>query len=116
MALPPVRIAIVSFLSLLSIPVFAVTISPTAVTLKEHTTQQFTASTPSQWSTKCGWISSTGGLTAPLYPTTTCTVTATANDGSGSATARVTVVSPIIMTPVSAKTGQGNTTHITASA
>ena len=94
----------------------AVTISPASATLQENATQQFTASAPSSWSTNCGTISSTGLYKAPLYPSTTCTVTATATNNSGSATANVTLVSPIVMTPVSAKTPIGKTQQFTANA
>ena len=54
---------------------FAVTISPTAVTLYEGGTKQFTASVPSTWKTTCGYISSTGLYKAGVYEGT-CTVTA----------------------------------------
>jgi len=96
------------------IPALAVTVTPSSATVKENATQQFTASTPSTWTTSCGSVSSAGLFKAPLYPTTTCKVTATATNGSGSAAAAVTVVSAIVMTPVSAKTPQGQTQQFTA--
>jgi len=104
-----------SCLVLSAFPALAVTITPASATLNENATQQFTASAPSTWTTTCGSVSSAGLFKAPLYPTTTCKVTATATDGSGSASASVTVVSPIVMTPVSAKTPQGQTQQFTAS-
>ncbi len=111
----PIRILIVFFLLFIGIPCLAVTVSPASAALKEYATQQFTASTPSTWSTTCGSISSAGLFRAPLYPTTTCTVKATATNGSGSVTANITVTSPITMTPSSAKTPQGKTQQFTAS-
>ena len=96
------------------LPALAVTVSPTSVTIQEFAMIQFTASVVSTWTTTCGSISSTGLFVAPLYPSTTCTVTPKATDGSGSATVKVTVVSPIVMTPVSAKTPQGKTQQFTA--
>ena len=71
----------------------AVTVSPSPVTVKENATQQFSASTPSTWTTNCGSISSTGLFRAPLYPKV-CTITATAKNGGGTTTASVNVVSP----------------------
>src|SRR3954447_26190503 len=97
-----------------SIPALAVTISPTSATVTENATKQFTASTASTWTTTCGSVSSAGLFKAPLYPSTTCKVTATATNGSGSVSAAVTVVSAIVMTPVSAKTPQGKTQQFTA--
>jgi PQQ-like domain len=96
-------------------PCFAVTVSPSSATVQEHATQQFTASTPSTWTTNCGSISSTGLFNAPLYPKL-CTVTALAINGTGSATASVNVISPITMTPIAATTPQGGTQQFTASA
>ena len=93
----------------------AVTVSPSSVTVKENATQQFSASTPSTWTTNCGSISSTGLFRAPLYPKV-CAITATAKNGGGTATASVNVVSPITMNPVSAVTPQGQTQQFTASA
>src|SRR3954447_19751616 len=95
-----------------SIPALAVTISPTSATVTENATKQFTASIASTWTTTCGSISSAGLFKAPLYPSTTCKVTAT--NGSSTAGASITVVSPIVMTPVSAKTPQGQTEQFTA--
>ena len=103
----PLRVSVISLVLCLSVPALAVTLSPSLASLKENATQQFTASTASTWSTNCGSISTTGLFKAPLYPSTTCTVTAKATNGSGSATAKVTVTSPITMTPTSAKTPQG---------
>ena len=102
-------------LFIFSLPGFATTINPTSATIQEHSTKQFTASTPSKWTTTCGTISSSGLLTAPLYPATSCHITAVAISGSGSATALVNIVSPIVMTPASAKTPQGKTQQFTAS-
>jgi hypothetical protein len=93
----------------------AVSVSPTGITVQENTTQQFSASVASTWSTNCGSISSTGLFKAPLYPKQ-CTITAVATDGSGSSTASVNVVSPIVMTPAAATTPQGQTQRFTASA
>src|ERR1022692_2224716 len=120
-------------LFIFSLPGFATTINPTSATIQEYSTKQFTASTPSKWTTTCGTISSSGLLTAPLYPATSCHITAVAISGSGSATATschitavaisgsgsatalVNIVSPIVMTPASAKTPQGKTQQFTAS-
>src|ERR1022692_1463816 len=102
-------------LFIFSLPGFATTINPTSATIQEHSTKQFTASTPSKWTTTCGTLSSSGLLTAPLYPATSCHITAVAISGSGSATALVNIVSPIVMTPASAKTPQGKTQQFTAS-
>jgi Glycosyl hydrolases family 39 len=93
----------------------AVSVSPTSATIQENATKQFSASIPSTWTTNCGSISSAGLFKAALYPSTTCTVTAKATNGSGTVHARVTVVSPIIMTPVSATTLRGQTQQFTAS-
>ncbi len=90
------------------------TISPTSATVTENATRQFTASKAATWTKTCGSVSSAGLFKAPLYPSTSCKVTATATDGSGSASASVTVVSAIVMTPVSAKTPQGQTQQFTA--
>jgi len=90
------------------------TLTPMSVIVTEGATQQFTASTASTWTTTCGSVSSAGLFKAPLYPSTTCKVTATAANGSGSASASVTVVSPIVITPASAKTQQGQTQQFTA--
>ena len=113
--LPGFRVASVVFLLFASFPCFAITVSPSSVTVMESGTQQFSASTASTWTTNCGTISSTGLFKAPLYPKV-CTVTATATDGSGSSTASASVVSPIVMTPVSAMTPQGQTQQFNASA
>ena len=88
---------------------------PTQVTLNEGATQQFTSSLASTWTTDCGTVSTTGLFKAQLYPKT-CKITATATDGSGSVFASATAVSPITMTPVSAKTPQGLTQQFTSSA
>src|ERR1017187_4799810 len=102
-------------LFIFSLPGFATTINPTSATIQENSTKQFTASTPSKWTTNCGTISSSGLLTAPLHPAASCHITAVAISGSGSATALVNIVSPIVMTPASAKTPQGKTQQFTAS-
>ena len=91
-------------------------VTPASVTVNEHAIQQFTASQPSTWKTSCGGITSAGLFTAPLYPSATCEVTATATSGGESATSKITVVSPIVMTPVSATTPLGSTQQFTASA
>ena len=106
-------LAVITFLTCL--PCYAVTLTPATVTILENSTQQFTASVSSTWTTNCGSISPTGLFKAPLYPKL-CTITATATNGSGSATSSVNVVSPIIMTPGSATTPQGQTQQFTASA
>ncbi|MGI8770165.1 MAG: PQQ-binding-like beta-propeller repeat protein [Acidobacteriaceae bacterium] len=94
----------------------AVTISPANATMKEYATLQYKASVAVTWSTNCGGtISSSGVFKAPLYPKT-CTITAKATNGSGSASTSVHIVSPIVMTPVSATTPQGKTQQFTASA
>ena len=103
------------FLILSCLPALAVTVSPTSVVLQENATQQFTASVASTWTTTCGKITSAGLYTAPLYPSTTCTVTATGSNGSGTATARLAIVSPIVLTPPSATTVLGNTQQFIAS-
>jgi PQQ-like domain len=90
------------------------TISPASATIQENATQQFTSSTAATWSSTCGSISSSGLLKAPLYPSTTCAVTGTSTGGSESNTAKVTIVSPIVMTPTSAKTPQGQTQQFSA--
>jgi hypothetical protein len=92
--------------------VFSVT--PASGTVQENATQQFTASASANWTTTCGSISSSGLYKAPLYPSTTCTVTATATSGGESAKAQLTLVSPIVMTPVSASTALGQTQQFTA--
>src|ERR1017187_365828 len=107
--LPPSRAFVLGFLLCPCLHGLAGTVSPSSAIVQENATQQFTASTPSTWTTTCGTISSTGLLRAPLYPSTSCTITANAMDGSGTVTARATVVSPIIMTQGSAKTPQGRT-------
>ena len=89
-------------------------ITPLNPTVNEAAAQQFTASATSTWTTNCGTISAAGVFQAPLYPKL-CTVTATATDGSGSATTNVNVISPVVMTPVSATTPQGLTQQFTAS-
>ncbi len=89
------------------------TIQPTAATVTEGATQQFTASAAASWTTNCGTISTGGLYKAPLYPSTTCKVTASGS--SGSATANLTLVSPIVMMPASAATSQGKTQQFSAS-
>jgi hypothetical protein len=96
------------------LPALAVTVSPAVVTVQENAPLQFAASLPSTWTTNCGTVSVTGLFKAPLYPHS-CTVTAIAKNGSGSAAATVTVVSPIVMTPVSATTALGTTQQFKAS-
>src|SRR6185312_9607191 len=110
----PVRVSVLVLFLSLTLPALGVTVSPTSATVKENATQQFTASTASTWSTNCGSISSSGLFKAPLYATTTCTVTAKATNGTGSVGAKVTVTSPITITPTSAKTPQGKTQQFTA--
>ena len=111
---PPSRAFVLGFLLCTCLHGLARTVSPSSAIVQENATQQFTASTPSTWTTTCGTISSTGLLRAPLYPSTSCTITANAMDGSGTVTARATLVSPIVMTPGSAKTPQGRTQQFTA--
>ncbi len=91
----------------------AMIIAPTSATVTEGATLQFTASAAATWTTNCGTISSTGLYKAPLYPSTSCTVTASGS--SGSATAKLTLASPIVMTPASAATSQGKTQQFSAS-
>ena len=98
---------------LLQVGSSAMTITPTSATVVEGATLQFSASGAATWTTNCGTISATGLYKAPLYPSTTCTVTATGTGGSASAS--LTLVSPIVMTPVSAATSQGKTQQFTAS-
>ncbi len=93
---------------------FAITVAPASVTIKEGASQQFTASVASTWKASCGSISSAGLFKAGVYAGP-CTVTATAKSGGQQATAKVTVTSPIIMTPLSARTPQGQTQQFTAS-
>jgi hypothetical protein len=93
----------------------AITLSPTNPTLKEGVFQQFTSSTPAYWSTTCNTISSSGVLNTGLYPKN-CTVTAKAKNGSGNVSTTVHIVSPIVMTPVSASTPQGKTQQFNTSA
>lgn len=97
-----------------SVPALAVTITPGSASVQEGSTKQFTASTPSQWKTSCGSVSSSGLFKAPLYPTATCTVTASATNGSGNASAQIAVVSPITITPSAPKVAQGSTQQFTA--
>ncbi len=92
----------------------AITVTPASVTIKEGVSQQFTASVASTWKVSCGSISSAGLYKAGVYAGS-CTVTATAKSGGQQATAKVTVTSPITMTPQSAKTPQGHTQQFTAS-
>jgi hypothetical protein len=81
-----------------------VTISPTAVTLKIGTQQQFTASAAATWTATCGRIDNSGLYTAPGVPQT-CTIVATATDGSNSqATATATVIAPPLMVSPSSVT------------
>ena len=112
-SLPRVRF-VVSCLVFFPLPALAVTIAPTSATVTENGTKQFTASTPSTWTTTCGSVSSTGLFKAPLYPSTTCKITAKATNGSGSVAAAVTVISAIVITPPSAKTPQGKTQQFKA--
>ncbi len=93
----------------------AVTVSPSNQTIKENATLQLKASVPSTWSTTCGSVSSTGLFHAGLYPAT-CTVTAKATSGGTTGSTTVIVVSPVIMTPVSASTPKGKTQQFKASA
>ncbi len=103
-------------LIIIGVPALALNVVPTSATIQENAKLQFQASVPSTWTTTCGTITSAGLFTAPLYPSTTCAVKATATDGSGTATASITIVSPIVMTPVSATTAPGKTQQFTASA
>src|ERR1700716_3178985 len=113
--LPALRRAMLAALALISTcQLFAITISPTNPTVKEGAKQQFTSSVPATWRTSCSSITSTGLFTASLYPGS-CTVTATATNGSGSASTVVHLVSPIVMTPASARTEQNKTQQFTAS-
>ena len=93
----------------------AVTITPSNQTIKEDATLQLNASVASTWTTTCGYVSSTGLFRAGLYPAT-CTVTAKAISGGDTGTTTVIVVSPIIMSPVSASTPQGKTQQFNSSA
>ena len=86
-------------------------VSPTTAALLENATQQFTASASATWTASCGTISSGGLYKAGLYEGS-CTVTATA--GSQQATATVAVTSPIVMTPRTVLTPQGQTQQFTA--
>ena len=114
LSLPTLRRAMLCGVALISSSqLLATTISPTSATINEGAKQQFTASVAATWTTNCGAVSSAGLYTAALYPST-CTVTATATDGSGSASASVHVVSPIVMTPVTANTPQGGTQQFNA--
>ncbi len=107
--------AMLAALVLLSAPQLpAITIAPANPTVKEAARQQFTSSVPATWKVSCGSITSGGLYTANLY-TSPCTVTATATNGSGSASTVVHIVSPIVMTPVSASTQQNLTQQFTAS-
>ena len=110
------RMLVFPFLILMCVPALALNVVPSSATIQENATLQFKASVPSTWTTTCGTITSAGLFKAPLYPSTTCTVKATATDGSGTATASLTIVSPIVMTPVSATTAPGQTQQFTASA
>jgi hypothetical protein len=94
----------------------SVTISPsTTQTINENATLQFKASVASAWAASCGAISSTGLYRAALYPAT-CTITAKATSGGSTASVKVTVVSPVMMSPVAAATPQHGTQQFTASA
>ena len=93
----------------------AISVSPLNPTVSEGATQQFTATRSATWATNCGSISTTGLFRAPLYPKV-CTITATATSGGQTATASPNVVSPIVMSPVSVVTPQGQTQQFTASA
>ena len=93
------------------------TISPLNQSLLENATQQFTSSKAATWTSSCGTIgSTTGAYTAPLAPGI-CTITAAATDGSGNTASTIaTISSPVLITPASATTLQGNTQQFTASA
>jgi PQQ-like domain len=93
----------------------AVTVSPSNQTIKENATLQLKASVASTWTVSCGSISSAGLYHAGLYPAT-CTITAKAKSGGLTGSTKVTVVSPVTMSPVSANTQQGKTQQFTASA
>lgn len=94
----------------------AVTISPsTNQTIIEDTTLQFQASAAVTWTATCGIISSTGLYLGSLYPAT-CTITAKSTLDGSTASVKVLNVSPITMSPVSAKTPQGLTQQFTSSA
>jgi hypothetical protein len=92
-----------------------VTVSPTSVTLKTGTQQQFTASVPATWTSTCGRIDGNGLYTAPGVPQT-CTIMATATDGSNSqATAKATVIfPPLTITPPGANLVVGASQQFTA--
>jgi len=90
-------------------------IVPSNPTVFEGATQQFSVGAGGTWKTNCGSISSSGLFKAPLYPKV-CTITVTATSGGQAATTNPNVVSPIVMTPVSAITPQGQTQQFTASA
>lgn len=92
------------------------TVSPTAATVVEAATKQFTASRAASWTTTCGSVSTSGLFTAPLKPGT-CTITATATDGSGmKAPANATITSPIVITPSTASTVANQTQQFSANA
>ena len=91
----------------------ALTVSPINPTITEGATDQFDASAAVTWAASCGSISSAGLYTARYVPGP-CTITATATDGSGhTASSTANIVSPIIMTPTSASTPQGQTQQFT---
>lgn len=95
-------------------PGTALSVSPLNPSVPGVTTQQFTATAAATWKASCGSITASGLFTAPLGPGS-CAITATATDGSGhTANTTATITSPLVVSPASATTAQGQTQQFTA--
>ncbi|HLJ89172.1 MAG TPA: hypothetical protein VKZ53_20305 [Candidatus Angelobacter sp.] len=88
-----------------------VVVTPSAATLVEGATQQFSANVAVTWSATCGTIT-TGGLYTAPGASGPCTVTATSGANSGNAA--VTVVTGVVVSPNSVTVPENGTQQFTA--
>jgi hypothetical protein len=74
-------------------------VSPATATVALSGTQQFSASNVTSWSAGAGTITGAGLYTAPAIITSTGTDTVTASGPGGSSTAKITLATPLVVSP-----------------
>ncbi|MGD1070663.1 MAG: DUF1800 family protein [Bryobacteraceae bacterium] len=89
-------------------------VSPATATVALSGKQQFSASNVTSWSAGAGSITVSGLYTAPATTTATGTDTVTATGPGGSGTAKITLATPLVVSPATATVVLGGTQQFSA--
>ena len=89
-------------------------VSPATATVALSGTQQFSASNVTSWSAGAGTITAAGLYTSPATITSTGTDTVTATGPGGSSTAKITLATPLVVSPATVSLVLGGTQQFSA--